>query len=529
MRKTIEERIAQFAPTELTFNEDLLGDRDRRALRKIVEASLYMDEIFLRQVSPQNPEWLARLESSEAAEDRELLHLFRIMCGPWDRLDEHRPFMGEEAKPLGAGFYPPDLTREEFEGWLAAHPEDEEAFRGYYTAIRRDGDRLTAVPYSEAYAEFLEPAAGLLEEAAEITDNASLARFLISRAAAFRSNEYFQSEMDWLDVEDSLIDVTIGPYEVYEDRLLSYKAAFEAFVGIRDHAESERLEALLDYVPELERSLPGADQYTMAKRGSSSPISVVNQVLCAGETRAGVQTTAFFLPNDEEVRRVKGSKKVMLKNVGEAKFRSCSLPGARRTLVAEQLPMLDFDVFFNLILMHELAHGMGPDAVTLPDGTETTVGRALRDLYPTLEEAKADLAGMCSLFHLIGEGVLSGREEACVCYAWALLRSMGFGIDEAHGRGALVQLNFLLERGGLSSDGAGADFRVHYDEMQDAVRSLTGMVLGLQARGDYDDVQEFLDRYGVLTPPLEAALKRVADLPVDIEPLFPIQKLIESW
>lgn len=529
MSKTIGERIAQFVPTELTFDESLLGERDRQVLGKVVEASRLMDEIFLRQVSPRNPEWLARLESSDKAGDRDLLHYFRIMYGPWDRLEEHSPFMGEEAKPLGAGFYPPDLTKEEIEDWLAAHPEDEEAFRGYYTVITREGEGLNAIPYSTAYAEFLQPAARLLEEAAEKSDNPSLARFLASRAEAFRTNDYFQSEMDWLDVEDSLIDVTIGPYEVYEDRLLGYKAAFEAVIGIRDPRESERLEALIQYIPELERNLPGSDQYTIADRGPSSPISVISQVFCAGETKAGVQTTAFFLPNDESIRRVKGSKEVMLKNVGEAKFRSCTLPAARRTLVEEQLPMLDFGVYFNLVLMHEFAHGMGPDTAILPDGTETTVSRALKDLHSTLEEAKADLAGMCSLFYLIDKGVLSGREEACVCYAWALLRAMGFGIDEAHGRAALVQLNFLLEGGALSTGGAGGDFRVDYDKIQDAVRVLAGMALGLQARGDYEDVQEFLDMYGVLTPPLEAALRRVADLPVDIEPLFPIEVMMESW
>jgi hypothetical protein len=529
MSKTIGETIAQFVPTELTFDEDLLGDRDRRVLRKIVEASLYMDEIFLRQVSPRNPEWLAWLESSEAAEDRELLHLFCIMYGPWDRLDEHRPFMGQGAKPLGADFYPPDLIKEEFEDWLAAHPEDEEAFRGCYTAIRRDGDRLTAVPYSEAYAEFLEPAARLLEEAAQMTDNASLARFLVSRAAAFRSNDYFQSEMDWLDVEDSLIDVTIGPYEVYEDRLLGYKAAFEAMIGVRDPEASEQLETLLQYLPELERSLPGSDQYTVGTRGASSPISVIDEVFSAGDARAGGQPAAFLLPNDERVWRAKGSRKVMLRNVGEAKFRSCVVPVGARAIAEAQTSLLAFGSLYNVVLMHELAHSMGPASITLPDGTQTTVSLALKELMSPIEEAKADLAGMCCLVSLIDEGVLTDREKTCISYVASEFASIRFGIDEAHGRAALLELNFLLERGGLVYDPRSGRFHVDYDRMMEAIQDLTRWVLGLQAQGDYDDVQAFLGRYGVLTPPLEAVLKRVADLPVDIEPLFPIEKMIESW
>lgn len=529
MSKTIGERIAQFVPTTLTFDEGLLGERDRQVLGKVVEAARLMDAIFLRQVSPRNPEWLARLESSQAAEDRDLLHYFRIMYGPWDRLEEHRPFVGQEAKPLGAGFYPPDLTNEEFEDWLVASREDEEAFRGFYTVITREGDGLSAVPYSRAYAEFLQPAAGLLEEAAEISDNPSLARFLFSRAEAFRTNDYFQSEMDWLDVEDSLIDVTFGPYEVYEDRLLGYKAAFEAFIGIRDPEASEQLETLIQYLRELERSLPGSDQYTVGTRGASSPISVIDEVFSAGDARAGVQAVAFLLPNDERVWQAKGSRKVMLRNVGEAKFRSCVVTVGARAISEAQVSLLAFDALYNIVLMHELAHGMGPSSITLPDGTQTTVSLALKELMSPLEEAKADLAGMCCLLSLIDDGVLSDLERSCVSYVVSEFASIRFGIDEAHGRAALLELNFLLERGGLAYDARSGRFQVDYDRMLDAIQDLTRRVLGLQARGDYEGVKLLLDTYGILTPPLEAAISAMSDLPVDIEPLFPIEEMMESW
>ena len=529
MGKTIEERIAQFVPTELTFDQSLLGERDRQVLGKIVEASRFMDEIFLRQVSPRNPEWLAQLESSDRAEDRDLLHYFRIMYGPWDRLEEHGPFIGEEEKPLGAGFYAADVTKGEFEAWLARHPEEEQAFASYYTFIKRERDQLVAVPYSEAYQEFLEPAARLLEEAAEASDNASLSRFLRSRAEAFRTNQYFESDVDWVDVKDSSIDVTIGPYEVYEDRLLGYKAAFEAFIGIKDPRESERLERLIQFLPELEANLPGADEYVPLERGESSPISVVCQLFCAGETRAGVQTTAFVLPNDEQVRQAKGTKKVMLKNVAEAKFRSGTVPTASRILAEEQLSLLDFDTAFNIVLMHELAHGMGPGFVTSADGSLTTVSLALKERYPTLEEAKADLAGMCSLFYLTDKGILSNVEKACVSWVVLLFRSIRFGTDEAHGRSALLQLNWLLDRAALVHDQRSGRFRVEHDRVQEGIRGLARKVLPLQARGDYDEAGGFLDTYGVLTPPVEEALGRMADLAVDIEPLFPIEAMMRDW
>ncbi|MDH4207430.1 MAG: peptidase [Anaerolineae bacterium] len=529
MDKTMTKRIGQFVPTELSFDESQLGRRDREVLSKLVEASRFMDDIFLRQVSPHNPQWRARLEASSAARDKELLHYFRIMYGPWDRLDQHRPFMGDEKKPLGAGFYPPDLTRDEFEEWLARHPEDDEAFTSYYTVIERDGDRLVAEPYAEAYREFLEPAAKLLEEAAEISDNASLSRFLRSRAGAFRTNQYFQSDVDWVDIEDSLIDVTIGPYEVYEDRLLGYKAAFEAFIGIKDPRESGRLEKLIAYLPELEANLPGADEYAPMARGESSPISVVSQVFCSGESRAGGQAGAFILPNDEQVRWVKGSKKVMLKNVMEAKFRTGTAPTARRILAEEQQSLLDFDTVFNIVLLHELAHGLGPGLVTNADGSQTTVSLALKEQYPTLEEAKADLAGMCGLFYLIGKGVLSDARRACVNHVVTLFRSIRFGIDEAHGRAALLQLNWLLEAAGLLHDKNSGRFLVDCERTRESLAELTRRVLLLQAEGSYGQAREFLDTYGVLTPPMEVALARMVDLPVDIEPIFPLESMMRGW
>ncbi len=529
MDRSIRQKIRQFVPTDLTLDEGLLGDNDKQVLIKLVEAARYMDEIFLRQVSPHNPQVLRKLEASETAESTDLLHYFHIMFGPWDRLDEHRPFIGEEQKPLGAGFYPPDLTKDEFESWLAEHPEDKEAFTSYYTSIRREGGRLVAVPYSSAYEEFLAPSARLLEEAADLSDTPSLAKFLRSRAEAFRSNDYFESEIEWMDVKDSLIDLTIGPYEVYEDRLLSYKAAFEAVVALKDPQESQKLETLTGFLGEIEDHLPGAGEYEAIEWGESSPISVVSVVFSAGEIKPGVQAAAFVLPNDEKVRQMKGSKKVMLKNLAEAKFRNCTLPTAERIMAEDQLPMVDFEALFNVVLMHELAHSMGPGFVALSDGSKATVSLALKELYPPIEETKADVAGVCAFSHLVDKGVLSGLEQACVSLAVATLRSLRFGIDTAHGRAALVELNFLSERGGLLCDEGTGRFRVDFDIMLEAMRELTRRVLLLQARGDYQGVKEFLGTYGQLTPPLKKAMSRVADIPVDIEPVFPIEQTMRDW
>jgi len=529
MTKTLRERIAQFAPTRLTFDEGLLSDSHRRALRKIVEASRLMDDIFLRQVSPHNPDRLARLEASRKPEDRDVLRYFRIMAGPWDRLEEHRPFVGDEEKPLGAGFYTPDLSKREFEDWLAHHAEDEEGLASYYTVVRRDLDRLVAVPYSEAYQGFLQPAARLLEEAAEASDSASLSKFLRSRADAFRTNDYFQSDADWVDVKDSLIDATIGPYEVYEDRLMGYEAAFEAIIGIKDPRESEKLEELVQYLPELEANLPSAEDYIPVEREESSPISVVSEVFGAGEAKTGVLAFAFILPNDEKVRQVKGSKKVMLKNVGEAKFRSCLVPAAERLIGEAQLPLLDFETLFDVVLMHELAHGMGPGFVTRSDGSRATVSRALKEHFPVMEEAKADLVGMWSLLHLVDRGVLCRARRARVSYVASLLQTLRFGVDTAHGRAALLELNFLLERGGLLFEKESGKFLIDYDRTREAILGLTRRVLMIQSRGSYEEAREVLDTYGVATPPLERAMAAMEGLPVDIKPLFPIEEMMRDW
>jgi hypothetical protein len=245
--------------------------------------------------------------------------------------------------------------------------------------------------------------------------------------------------------------------------------------------------------------------------------------------KPGVQAAAFVLPNDEKVRQAKGSKKVMLKNVAEAKFRSCTIPIAGRIIAEQQLALVDFDALFNFVLMHELAHSMGPSFISLPDGSETTVSRALKHLHPTVEETKADVAGMCNLLYLIDKGVLSGLEKACVSYVVSLFRSIRFGIDEAHGRAGLIELNYHLERGGIVYDGVSGRFEVDFALLREGIRDLTGMVLTLQAQARYHSVKELLGNYGVLTPLLQEAMERVRDIPVDIEPRFPIERMIKDW
>lgn len=525
----LQRRVDQFAPVTLSFDETLLDSGQRRALKKLVEASDHLDAIFLEQVWRQNPELQEMLLERQGPGMEAARSYFDIMYGPWDRLAEDEPFLNVGPKPEGAGYYSSEVSKEGIERWLQEHPEDREAFTSYFTVIEQSDGRIVAVPYSRAYRDRLEPAAAALREAAGAVDNASLRRFLTSRAAALLSNDYYDSDVAWMRLDGNLIDPTIGPYEVYEDRRYGYKAAFESFLGIRDPAESERLGSLVSQLPALEQALPIPDEHKNLDRPFTSPISVVDLAYAAGDTRAGVQTIAFNLPNDPRVREREGSKKVMLKNVIEAKFETILKPIALRVLVPGQAGSVGFDEYFTRVLMHELAHGLGPDYVT--GGEDVTVNKALRDRYSAIEEAKADAVGTHSLAVLAERGVYTEEflRQVYIGHVADLFRCMRFGITEAHGKGCLSQFNYLLERGALRHDAASERFAVVEEVIPAAMSELAGIFLTLEATGDYQGVGEFFDRYGQASLELELARARLTEVPVDIFPVYAIKDLMAAW
>jgi hypothetical protein len=517
----VEGRLARLVPTDIEADLSALTDEDRRVLDLIVAASRHLDPVFLRQVWAGNPALAGRIEGWEGGGRGAAREYFGVNFGPWDRLAETEPFLGSAAHPAGAGYYPEDMTKEELETWVADHPEDREAFQSTFTVIRRaEGGGLEAVPYSEAYREHLEPAADLLRQAADATSHQSLARFLRLRADAFASDDYYESDVAWMDL-DAPVEVTIGPYETYEDSLFGYKAAFESFVTVDLPEQSAALARYKEALPWLERNLPIPDEHKNLDRGTESPIRVVDVVFTAGDARAGVQTLAFNLPNDERVREAKGSKKVLLRNVMRAKYDQVLEPIARRVLPAEDLAHLSFDAYFNEVLHHELGHGLGPGRITL-DGRETEVRLELQDLYSTLEEAKADVMGVYDILALVEEGEMDPAlaDTLPTTYLAGLFRSARFGLHEAHGRGVVAQFNYLLDKGALAVDDAGL-FRVVPDRFAPGIRDLLHDMLMLQATGDYEATRTFLDRWGVATPKLEAAIARLEDIPVDIRPRYP--------
>jgi hypothetical protein len=481
-----------------------------------------MDKIYTRQVWSGNEDLRRKLEQDTSPAGQELLHYYNINMGPWSKIDHDEAFVEgvPVPRPLHANYYPDDMTKEEFNDWLLTLTEEDRAkATGYFHVVRRGSDgRLRLVPYNEEYSDLLEPGARLLREAAAVTDNASLKDYLEKRAAAFLSNDYYESDVAWMDL-DSPIEPTIGPYEVYMDELFNYKAAFEAFITLRNDVETRNIEKYSGYLQEIENNLPIDPGYRNPKLGSSAPIRVVDQVAVGGEARVGVQTAAFNLPNDERVVAAKGSKRVMIKNVQEAKFNTVLMPIATSVMDPEQLPSVSFESFFTHILAHELMHGLGPQTITV-GGKATTVRQMMKELGSTLEEAKADVSGLFALQYLIDRGILEKEKEQQLyaTFLASVFRTLRFGIAEAHGRGMAMQVNYLMDEGGFERDEVSGKYRVNYDRIRDAVTRLTGEILTIQAEGSYDRAKLLIDTYALIRPEMKKTLDGLSDIPVDIEP-----------
>jgi hypothetical protein len=521
-------KIRQFAPTDLSADTSHLTENDRKALDKLIEAAKLLDPLFLRQVWSGNETLLKKLDADSSPGGRERLHYFMINKGPWSRNEKNEPFIDgvPREKPPQAGFYPDDMSKEEFNTWVGGLSEkDKQRATGFFTVIRRGADgKLKIVPYHEEYREFLEPAAKLLREAADLAGNQTLKSFLTKRADAFLTDDYYASDVAWMDL-DAPIDVTIGPYETYEDELFGYKASFEAFITLRDEAESAKLVKFSGFLQEIENNLPIDPRYRNPKLGAASPIRVVDNVFCSADGNRGVQTAAYNLPNDEQVVKEKGSKRVMLKNVQEAKFKQALVPISKVVMDPSQQSQISFEVFFTHILAHELMHGLGPHNIKV-GGRDTNVRKELKELYSTIEEAKADITGLWALQFLIDKGALDRAMERDLytTYLASSFRSVRFGTTEAHGKGQAIQFNYLLDEGAIKVEEAAGTYSIDTSKIKDAVRKLTTEILTIEAEGSYEKAKAMLDKLGLIRPAMQKALDRLSDVPVDIEPNFTLAK-----
>jgi hypothetical protein len=516
---SLQKMAARFAPVEVTADLSGLAPQERAALAKIVEAARLMDTLYLRQVWAGNHPLLLDLSQDTTPLGRARLHLFLLYKGPWSSLDDDAPFIpGVPPRPDPANFYPPGSAKEEIEAWQKSlAPHDRELATGFYTTLRRTPEgRLGWVPYSIEYQDQLGRAAELLREAARLTRQPTLERFLTARADAFLSNDYYQSDVAWMEL-DSSIEPTIGPYEVYTDNWFNQKAAFEAFITLIDGKETAKLARLSAELQGIEDALPIDPKLRNPKLGALAPIKVVNEVFSSGDGNHGVQTAAYNLPNDERIARERGTKRVMLKNVQEAKFRKTLVPISQVALSAADRRQVSFDAFFTHILMHELMHGLGPHQTA--EGA--TVRKAMQEAGSALEEAKADISGLFALQLLVDKGALDRSLERTmyVTFLASAFRSIRFGTNEAHGKGVALQLNTLLDAGAVrvAPDGTLA---VVPERIREAVAKLTGEIMTLQASGDVERAREWLRKLGVVRPEVKRVLDKLAGVPVDIEPRF---------
>lgn len=513
---------ARYAPVDLRMDLSGLPDGDRKALGRLVEAARILDALFLRQAWAGNDALLLALQDDPSPLGRARLGFFLRNKGPWDLLEHDRPFIpGVPAKPEAGTFYPAGMTRDEVERWAKRLPDAERAAAmGFFTVVRRDpAGRLAAVPYAVEYQGELAEAARLLREAAALTAAPTLRVFLEKRADAFLSNDYRASDVAWMEL-DAAVEPTIGPYEVYEDGWFNAKAAFEAFVCVRDYAETRKLDRFGKELQDVEDHLPLDAAFRNPKLGALAPIRVVNEVFAAGDARRGVTTAAYNLPNDEQVVAEKGSKRVMLKNVQEAKFEKVLQPIARVALSPADRKRVAFDAFFTHILMHELAHGLGPHQIAV-GGRATTVRQELADAYSAMEEAKADIVGLFALQRLIDRGVVEkGMERTLyVTFLASAFRAIRFGLGEAHGKGIALQLDWLLDHGGVVALRDGT-FAVDDAKVKGAVAGLAQEILSIQARGDRAAALALIEKLAVVRPEVKAVLDRLGGVPVDVAPRF---------
>ncbi len=515
-------QYAKLARIEMDPETAFLNAEQRDVVNLLIQASDLMSEIYLRQRDPSSPAVRAQIAASDPPDRDLLLKMFDRNFGPWDSIEEQHPFYGSTAMPEGAGFYPADMTRTEFDAYVAAHPEQKAMLTSPYTVVHREGDALKAVPYSVEYAQWLQPAAKLLEQAAARTSNPSLKNFLSLRAKAFLNDDYYASELAWMDLTGTPIEVAIGPYEVYTDGLYGAKTAFESFVTLKDPEESAALDKYKHYLRDMEANLPIPDSEKNFQRGFESPIAVAEQVHGGGDNVPGVQTIAFNLPNDERVREAKGAKKVILSNVLGAKYDRILKPMAPLVLKPDQAGLVAKKYMQLHTLFHELSHSLGPGTITV-DGKETTVNEQLRDQYSALEESKADVMGIWNILLMMQKGELPVAEkpQLFASYMTGIFRSVRFGTQEAHGKGAALQYGYLKDKGAFSWDDVAKRYVIDNTKMESGIRDLLHDQLMLEARGDYEGTKAFFAKWAKLDPNAEAVIIQMGNIPVDIEPIYP--------
>jgi hypothetical protein len=517
----LAQRLAKFKKVHMAFDSSRLTDREKQMVAKLVDASGLLDCIYWRQSDPDGLKLYLSLEHTTNPQFQMLAEYLKINGGRFDLIDDNKPFVGTAPMPPGRGFFPWGMTTDEFNAYVTAHPNQKTALYSPYTMVRRKGDLLEAVPYHVAFAQFLKPMAQDLRDAAALSDDPAFANFLRLRADALLTDDYYKSDIAWLDLKDPKFDVIFAPYEVYLDGLLGVKTSYGASVMIRNDAESKKVEVFQKYVPELQESLalPAAD--LPSKHGKQSPMEVVDGVYRAGDLLHGYQAVADNLPNDPRIHEEKGSKKMFWQNFMDARVNYIILPLAKQLMRSDQAKMASTEGLMDFVILHEVSHGLGPSFAHTAAG-KVGVGEAIGPQYSSLEESKADVTSMHNVKWLVDHGVIpkSKLDGIYASYLAETFRTIRFGIAEAHGQGSMMQLSYLTEQGAIRRDPATGRYEVDFDKFPGAIEALDKELLEQEATGDRARAEAWFKKYAVMPPELTAALAKCSNVPVDIDPEF---------
>jgi Peptidase family M49 len=516
----LDQRLAKWQAVRMPFHSAGLSAKEIKMVGKLVDACRSLDEIFWLQNDPQGLMLYQSLAASVNPRDAKLRHFLRVNGSRFDLLDENKPFVGNDPAPPGRGFYPPNLTREQVEKYVQEHPEQKSEIYSSTTVIRWHGNKLEALPYRIAFRTLLESAATDLREAAKLSDDPAFAKFLQLRADALLSDDYYQSDLAWVDLKDPKFDIIFAPYETYDDGLLGVKGSFGASVLVRNAEESKKLAMFQKYVPDIQDALPLAAEDRPSKKGQETPMEVMDAPFRAGDLRHGYQAVADNLPNDPRIHEAKGTKKIFFKNFMDARVNYVILPVAKRIMRPDQAAKASAEGYLLGTIMHEIAHGIGPAFSRTPNG-KLSIREAVGPIFSGLEEAKADVVGMFGLKWLVDHGALpqDKLEGYYSSYVAGILRTVRFGTAEAHSRGEMMQFNYLSERGAIKREATGR-YSLDYAAMPGAVADLAKELLEIEATGDRARAEQWFAKYDQMPETLKLSLKAAATVPVDIDPIF---------
>ena len=524
----LKQRLARFHQVQMPFKTAGLSPRDQKMIAKLVDACRDLDAIYWRQADPAGLQLYQSLAGSADPRDAELRRYLWINGSRFDLVNNQEPFVGTESLSRGRGFYPQGLTRDQVEQYVKDHPEKRAEIYSPTTVVRWHDKQLEGRPYHIAYRSFLEPAAADLRAAADMTTDAAFAKFLRLRADAFLSDDYFASDIAWMELKSPKIDVIFAPYETYDDTLLGVKATYGASLLIRDEAASRKAEMFQKYVADIQDALPVAAQDRPSKRGLQTPMEVMDAPFRTGDLGHGYQAVADNLPNDPKVHEQKGSKKLFFKNFMDARVNYIILPLAQFMMPAAQARMASAEGYLLSTVMHEICHGLGPAFAHNSAGDKISIREAIGPIYSGLEEAKADVVGMFSLKWLVDRGVLPKEKlrEYYASYVAGNFRTLRFGAAEAHGEAEMMEFNYYVEHGAITRDQSGK-YTIDFEKMPGQIETLAKELLEMEATGDRARTEAWFKKYDVIPPELQASLKKANTVPVDVDPIFAFPRKVQ--